>query len=270
MANFSEVGLGFAEFVALLLQETFDATLSAQNYQIEKFVELEKSLGLSNERFKELHLNDDMLLEKELDIFGSKLDRKVGLTADVIGIIEGIFEDTSGIIRQEKLTVKGLAALKTYVLESLVAEYKSQLNEVLNKVEAARLFVESGEIRAKLELTNLSREASDQGDTQTQNAAVKKKVNQASRSGDVVQNGGTTQPSVSYLSSTSVSIKGVKYEEIVDPETNKKTIIIDKGSVSGKSRVSFSMPSVRVTVRPASASSSSTLFSEVIIKFTAA
>jgi len=263
MEDFGEVSLGFAEFVSQLLQETFDATLSAQSYQLEKISELESSLNLPNERFREMYLSEDMLLEKELDIFGAKLINQMELSSDVMDIIEGLFDDTSSIVIAGKLTNEGLNKLQAYVLESLVAERKNALRGLINKTEMTRLMVDSGEIRAKLELTNLSQNLAAQGGNTDSKSLRKSKESVTDKTPAKEPN----KASIDELSSAYVSLKGIKMREIIDPETNRKTLIVDKESISNKLNIDFSMPSVRIVAKPASVSSSSNLFSEVIIKF---
>ena len=70
MQNIQEVSLGFAEFVSQLIQETFEAILSSQNYQLERYAELQGRLNLPNEAYRTAYNIDDKVGERVQQYFG--------------------------------------------------------------------------------------------------------------------------------------------------------------------------------------------------------
>lgn len=241
MNSFSEVGLGFAEFVSQLLNETFDSVLTAQNYQLEKYVELENARNLSQERFFALYLDNSVLLERALDIFGLPIKVKMAVESTVLAAMEDIFEDTTNMINKGQLTQDGYLAIQAFLLENVVNERKSMLDALLNKMEAARLVIDSGEIRAKLEFSNLH-EATTTTDTGRKSRA--------------------RQPQ-----NIPGRIKNIDIKEYIDPTTKQKTLIVDKTTIPDGIDVKTIIPDVRVIARPVKMTTNSNLFSEVVIKF---
>ena len=77
MSEFKQVSLGFAEFVGQLLNETFEATLEAQQHQLRRVAELEAALTLPDELFLHLHVDQDTVLEKEMAIAGAPIARQM-------------------------------------------------------------------------------------------------------------------------------------------------------------------------------------------------
>lgn len=255
--NFDKVSLGFAEFVSQLLHETFDAVLSAQNYQLEKYSEFEKALSLSNGQFKELYISDDEINEKEIKIFGVSIKDKIQITSDLMTSIKEIVKDFNieKGIEKNKLTNFGAAILEQKVIELLADEKKEKLRQLINKSEMVRLMVDSGEIRAKLELSNLYQsEAAEL----PQESSTKKRTAAPGKTGS-----GTQQT----MQAKEVELKGIKIQEILDPVSKQKTLIIDRASLKGSTDVSALMQKVRIVATPSQSTSNSNLFSEVVIKF---
>lgn len=255
--NFDKVSLGFAEFVSQLLHETFDAVLSAQNYQLEKYLEFEKALSLSSRQFKELYISDDEINEKEIKIFGVSIKDKIQITSDLMTSIKELVKDfdVEKGIEKNKLTNFGAAILEQKVIELLADEKKEKLRQLINKSEMVRLMVDSGEIRAKLELSNLYR--SDTAEL-PQEGAAKKRTTAPGKTGF-----GTKQ----IMQAKEVELKGIKIQEILDPVSKQKTLIIDRASLKGSTDVSALMQKVRIVATPSQSTSNSNLFSEVVIKF---
>jgi hypothetical protein len=136
MENFSEVGLGFSEFVGQLLQETFDATLSAQNHQLEKYRELQEALNLSSDAFKKDYLNAEMIADKELAQFGVLIENLGVIKDDQLSYLETQFDSLKGIVYRGKLTKDGVQKVKNLTIENLVDEYKSSIELLLNRAES--------------------------------------------------------------------------------------------------------------------------------------
>lgn len=256
MEDFSKVSLGFAEFVSQLLHETFDGVLSAQSYQLEKYIELEKALSLSNQQFKELYIGDEEIKNKEIELLGVSVDEIVNVSNELKVLIKNSFEDfdESGFIVKNKLTASGKSFLKQKTLDKLIAEKKDKLNLLVNKSEMLKVVVDSGEIRAKLELSNLYK--SDTANTKQLKSTRKEIV---SKSTDTK----TTLP----LTAKEIDIKGLKVTEITDPQSLQKTLLIDKSLINKISKQSELSDKVRLVAVPAQVSSSSNLYSEIVIKF---
>lgn len=261
MEDFSKISLGFAEFVSQLLHETFEATLSAQNYQIEKYLEIENILKLPNKRFFELYLNKELLEEKTLNVFGAPIVNQMNLSVETISIMEDLFDDISKFVKSGKLTVDGFNAIHNEMLNQLVTEKRSVFQNIMNNTELARLVVDSGEIRAKLELSNLSQNLAAEGQTTTLKSSNTKK--QTTRFSDKQE----VKPASSVITGKSILSNNIKVTEINNAETSDKIWIVDKSSFTDKSNVAFSIPNVRIIAKPATTSSNSNLLSEVIIKF---
>lgn len=264
MANFNQVSLGFAEFVSQILHETFEATLSAQNHQLEKYLELENSLKLSKNRFKELFLTDDSLLEREQDIFGVRLEKSMVLSNDTISTIELLSDDSANIISGGKLTQNGFDKLKEIVLDNLVEERKNLVQEIINKTEMTRLIVDSGEVRAKLELSNLS-----ESFPQSQPEEISKTKDSSEEIRTVSKENiiATDQILETNLPSKLIQYENVRINDIRNSETNERTLLIDKSSISNNTKFESRIPSVRIVAKPAAMSSNTNLLSEIIIKF---
>lgn len=260
MNSFNEVGLGFAEFVSQLLNETFDSVLSAQNYQLEKYIELENARNLSTERFFELYMDDEILEQRELDIFGISLLAKKVLSAEVIATIEEELGTTDGIVFKNRLTKNGYTEIQNFIKETVVNERKSLLDTLLNKTELARLVVDSGEIRAKLELTNLH---DQDDDTAAAGKTASKRVIKPTKTPVTENNPIAEKPAPEGFS---VRDK-LQIKEFIDPETKGKTLIVDKNSIPEGLGIKSLIPDVRVIAKPVKMTATSNLYSEVVIKF---
>ena len=268
MAEFSKVSLGFAEFVSQLLHETFDAVLSAQNYQLEKYSALEKALGISTRDFRESFVNDDEIKEKEVELFGAPLSENMIIPDDLLSRVKELVPDfgpemQDKAIRKGKLTSYGVTLFADVPLESLVAEKKGEIRQLVNHSDMVRLIVDSGEIRAKLELTNLYQST----DTEPVRDDDPKKEPPPELS-DPPGKGATVKPASGATPTLKrQGLKEIKMKEIEDPVSKQKTLIIDKASVQKSATFAGSMPNVRLIATPATSTSNSNLFSEVIIKF---
>lgn len=262
MEDFGKVGLGFAEFVSQLLHETFDATLSAQNYQLEKYLDLEKALNLSPARFRELFISDEEANEKETDMFGTTLVANMTVSQTLLEIIAALVEDYSSIIFNKKLTNTGYSILRQMVNEALVRGKKDNLRLLLNKSEMAQLMVESGEIKAKLELSVLSK---TQDATPASNPAGVRAANIAAE--DETRQQTSDQLKYGNFSSKVLDVKGVKVTELKDDETNQRILIINKSDDLNEVAKFSALPDTRIIATPVQSTTSGNLFSEITIRF---
>lgn len=290
MSDFSKVGLGFAEFVSQLLQETFDATLSAQNYQVEKYLELEKALSLSENLFKERYLTDEDISAAELEVFGVSLQNQMTLNDDLLSIIKEIAEDSeeitaSEIVSQNKLTSRGFDFLNEYIVSVLIETRKSNIQEMINRNDMARLVVDSGEINTKLEFSNVSLGSggpvpvpSPQRNIAPTAGRTPQPVQQPSdvpiiAPGDPTDRFPTPDliddrlPDQPVRASASGLTPRVKTRELIDPETNERTILLEKDTLEQPDKISSVLPGVRLIARPIRSNSSSNIYSEITIKF---
>lgn len=261
MEDFGKVGLGFAEFVSQLLHETFDATLSAQNYQLEKYLELERALKLNSEQFRAQFIADEDVDERETEMFGTSLVAGMSVSQSLLEIIAALIEDYFGIVYNKKLTSKGYTTLRQMVVDALVAEKKDNLRLLLNKSEMAQIMVESGEIKAKLELSVLSK---TQDSSSTSNVTGVKSAANLTED-DPIETSGELKKGK--FSSKIIDVGGVKFRELKDAETNQRVLFIDKSEVAGRVEKISTLPDTRIVATPLQTTTTSNLFSEITIRF---
>lgn len=281
MVEFSKVSLGFAEFVSKLLHETFDATLSIQQYQLEKFLELEEALNLSTSKFQELYINSEEIEDRESEdvnikeiedreneIFGVILEHKMQVSQKLLDGIAFLKIKEDGIIWNKSLTKKGFVLLRdkvkkilkeerrSEIIEIITQKKKNLIQELINRTDMVKLMIQSGEIRAKLELSNFLEDVvTDKTEKNTRNEKKKKTTNES-----------LPIPMTSKLFELS-KLRGIKFREISDLQ-GEKAIIIDKDTIKNKPATINFMPNVRLIAKPAqSKHSSSEFYSEVTIKF---
>jgi hypothetical protein len=268
--DFSKVSLGFAEFVSQLLHETFDAVLSAQNYQLEKYSEFEKALSISNEKFKELYLSDADIKSKEIEIFGVALAEKMIISDVLIAVITGTVKDfdQAKAISNNTLTKFGFDISQQAVLSAIVEEKKGNLRHLINNSEMVRLMVDSGEITAKMELSNLYQNTANESTSTISNDPLK--IPSTPPHPPLPEKKATAStPGLTPLATGSkiFDLKGIKVSEVLDPVSKQKTLLIDKSSIKNNVVVSNLIPKFRLVATPAQITSNSNLYSQVVIKF---
>ncbi len=247
MADFQYVSLGFAEFVGQLLTETFEATVNAQQYQLRRYAELQAAIDLPDEQFLQQYIDPQFVLAREVQIAGAPLARQMPLSSDRQALILELteeFEDES-VIFKNRLTNYGFDALRQVVDAQLVNEQKATLQALLSRLEQARLVVDSGEITAKLELHSLYQNttSTNSSDGKMPLADIKKRV------------------AADYQT---VQMTGIK--ELVDADTQQKTLLVDAAALDKQLAATADSP-LRITARPLPASTSSSVFSQVTIRF---
>lgn len=256
MPDFKEVSLGFAEFVSELIQETFDAILSSQNYQLERYAELESKLNLPNEIFVENFVSDKEIEAKKYEYFGFEIKKQMLVDDSFRNFLFDNFESNKNLIFNNKLTNAGFDVITEFIANLLVDEQKAILNTLINKSKISNVVVDSGEITAKLELTNLYTGL----DTASSASIPLPKVLPASidiNKKKLLKNG---------LSLPSYKDK-IDVIEFVDEKTDQTTVLIDKGTVDNINDSNFEIPNVRLSVRPVKLTESSNLYSEIKINF---
>ena len=263
--DFSKVSLGFAEFVSQLIYETFDAILDSQNYQIDKYLGLEKALNTANTEFAKKYLSLEEINEHIFNEVGFDLKANMIMTAEQIGVLSNILSRIeSSEILKSKLTKIQYDLIHNHLLENLINQKKSKIQMFVERPELARLFVDSGEIKAKLNLFCLNEEIqpnSNPSNKTTMNTKLKKETIPINErvSFEVKKLDFSKMESLSKVST-------LKAKEVIDKETGLKTILIDKESIKNK-ELNFNIPTTRIVANPLNSSSSSTISSEVTIKF---
>jgi hypothetical protein len=256
--DFSKVSLGFAEFVSQLIHETFDAILDSQNYQIEKYLGLEKALNTSILEFKQKYLSDQEVKDFILEELGFELKANIILKVEQLTALNNIFTEigTSEAVKT-RLSITQYNLIHSFLLEKLVNEKKSKIRMFVERPELARLFVDSGEIKAKLNLFVLN-------ENTTGTNPMVKKLSAAQTFNE------KTSFEISKLDFSSLQnvdkYSNLVANEILDKETGEKIILIDKASLINK-EINFNIPTSRIIAKPINTASSTTISSEVTIKF---
>ncbi|MCA6062131.1 hypothetical protein [Thalassolituus marinus] len=245
MSDFQYVGLGFAEFVGQLMTETFEATLNAQQYQLRRFAELQEAIDLEDDAFLQRYVDPQLVLNREVLIAGAPLARQMVIARERQAYILEITEDYEDetIIYKNRLTNYGFDALRDVIDGTIVAEKKASLQALLARMEQARLVIDSGEINAKLELSSLYQSTPTDG--AEAGAAVKKRL-------------------VAPTAELSLAAGGIK--ELVNAETLEKTVLMDADMLEQSLAANADSP-VRISAKPLPASTSSSVYSEVTIRF---
>lgn len=263
--EFSKVSLGFAEFVSQLIHETFDAILDSQNYQIDKYLELERALNTSNSEFSKRYLSPEEINEHIIYELGFELNTNLILTDEQIGILSDILDR----IESKEVVISKLSKIQydiiyNHLLELLINIKKSKIQMFVERPELARLFVESGEIKAKLNLFCLNEDINQVANPETKSTSNTKLKKEPIPISD------KALFEVKSLDFSKIQILGkptsVKAKEVIDKETGLKTILIDKESIKN-TELDFNIPTTRIVANPINSSSSSTISSEVTIKF---
>ncbi len=257
MENYKEVSLGFAEFVSQLIHETFDAILSAQNYQLEKYEELERMLNISDATFKEQYITETQIKDKELDFFGFEIIEHMIINQEFTDFLMEQFQNPQNFFSKNRLTSNGFNAIKSFVSNLLVEEKKSMLNHLVNKSNSVNIVVDSGEICTKFELSNLYNYSNQQENTELQKIKKNKIDTNESRL------------DFSKIDRTEnlLNKRAIKFTEIIAPESKKTTILIDKSEIINEAKTNFSIPPVRLVAQPVKMINNSNLFTELKINF---
>jgi hypothetical protein len=253
-----EVSLGFAEFVSQLIQETFDAILSSQNYQLEKYAELESKLNMANNVYLKNYISEDQIEERKLDYFGFKVEKQMVISEAFNQFINENFESEKKLVHNNKLTILGYDIIHEFISNLIVEEQKGVINTIINKSNSTNLVVDSGEITAKLELSNLYTQEEET------DADVKADMDAGSRLKNVDFGKPTRTEKEVLLPSFNRKIKVIDH---VDVSTGKSTILIDKSTVDTITDSNVLIPNVRLSVQPTKMSSSSNLYSEIKLSF---
>jgi hypothetical protein len=256
--DFTKVSLGFAEFVSQLIHETFDAILDSQNYQLDKYTELEIALNTPNGMFQKNYLSEEDIKEYQLSIFGIELKANIPVTETISSTLNDIIstENIHKATQGNALTEYGLSALTEFSLSKLIELKKSKIRTLVNHSELARIMVDSGEIKVKLEMFCLNE-------------------SNAVASSNTPSPKGLSRVSASTIKKSKFDIREIKFDnvhdikvkELLDNKTQQKTLLIDKSSLMQSTSIKNSIPTLRLIANPLPSSTTTNVFSEVTIKF---
>lgn len=296
MQNIQEVSLGFAEFVSQLIQETFDAILSSQNYQLERYAELQGRLDLSTDAYRQAYGIDEKVEDRMVQYFGFIVTRQTAVNQALNDFLVDNFDDPASFTTTNgRLSQQGLDDIKDLMAESIISEEKTILNTLVNQSEASRLVVDSGEITAKLELSSMfmdnQTDDDNTGGVQTPNKeqesgntklleGVPKIVNPNPKipntnTGEDKDPDGiketTSNPTkdpgaVNQLLLPSYN-RNIKVFQFQNTDSGKNTLLIDRNQFDAVNNSSVLIPNVRLSAQPTKLTSNSNLYSEVKISF---
>ena len=253
MSEFERVSLGFAEFVGQLLNETFEATVEAQQHQLRRSAELEAALNLNDTLFLQTYVDQQTVLDKEMEIAGAPIARQMllhdSVQAGILSLTEEYEEES--IIYQNRLTNYGFESLREVIDEIVVEEQRARLNALISWMDVTRLVVDSGEINAKLELNTLLESSSSDSGLTSQQTPTKKRLD--------IKDSTIESASLNELSLS--QYEGVK--TYFDEKSKETTLLIDKSIVTSPQEP---LP-LRMTAKPLTTSTKSSVYSEVTIRF---
>lgn len=249
--NYKEVSLGFAEFISQLIRETFDAIVSSQSYQLEKYNELNSKLNMSNESFAEEFIDSEQIEQKIKDVFGKTFSQLEIIEDEIIDFLKSNFVDISELIIEDEgnqfsITPKGVLELQSLFSDRLVEEKKGIIRQIINGSNSVNLVVDSGRIEAKLELTNVY--SAPPEDVKSKKAL--KKIKKQTK-----------------LNAIPKIISNIKPIKIPGIEGKNDTVIISKEDLKEAGKKDFDIPTLRITANPLKATTSSNLYSIVEINF---
>jgi hypothetical protein len=251
------VGLGFAEFVGQLLRETFDAVLDAQNHQIQRIAELEQQLSLDTLEFAQRFLSAEDIAAETVALYGSNLQERMKPTPQMERVLVELLgsADVKTALFRGTLSRAGFEALKQYVLESLVEVAKERLRLVLQQVSAMRIVVDSGEVKAKLELSCWQ-------NTESLALPMPKVLDPK----DVKMQGSIGAQATRLTSLKELKMAGQSLATWVDQD-GSKSVVVESATGGVLAKPAIPLPGVRLMATPAKGSSQAHLMSEVTLKF---
>jgi hypothetical protein len=168
MSNSALNELGFAEFVAKLISDTFSAILSSQVEQKDKIAELDRLMAMSETEFLNMCLADEQMLmqvEEQLRLLfpsekepghtifaGASYQPKTPRKEESPAIFEMIgltLSKDEGDFKADKLTQNGVDRIYQAVIEPIAMQQRNSLASIIND-GIPKLIVDSGKVNAKL------------------------------------------------------------------------------------------------------------------------
>ena len=167
------IEVGFAEFIAKLVSEVFDAVVTSQLDQEKRIVELSAAAGLPSEEFAEHYVTNERTMEELERLFPGDSDKHP--TAIYVGApyrpkSKGVSElppiyailgitlqkgDYRVVKKQTVLTSSGVKKVKSVVRQHLAKEHQAAVKEIIRR-GLPRVIADAGRVNAKLTYQVLS------------------------------------------------------------------------------------------------------------------
>jgi hypothetical protein len=226
---------------------------------MDRYLELEAESNLNYTDFANKYIQEEELKEYTLMKLGFFPTTQISYTAEQLGQIQEVFLELESKEKvRSRLTNNQVSLLRNYFSKKLVDLKKSKIRFLLDRPELARIVVDSGEIKAKLELFMIQT-----NDTANTGNMTKVKMAQDTRMKDI--NSTSKFDFNSKLINESI---GSITKELIDSSTGDKIIYIDKAALLNSSNTkALLIPNTRMIAKPISSANSANISSEVIIKF---
>jgi hypothetical protein len=261
--NLNKVSLGFAEFVSQLIQETFDAIIGSQFYQIDKYAELLGVLNTPNNLFRKKYISEEEFINFQETLIGFIV--KPSMIIDLkIESLKIFFQEEvlTKMMLNNKLTEYGFHAIQELCENKLIEDKKNSIRKFINEQNSVRLTIDSGEIKTKLDLFCLNQTSTNEDikpkKTDTKDVDIKSELQEVNMKKEAF---------LVKDNQIKIGSKSINLQEIIDSETKQKTILIKKQDLISSSDKISSIPTARLVANPLSSSSTTNVFSEVTIKF---
>lgn len=186
--NLTPIDMGFAEFVAKLISEVFDAVVTSQAEQQEKFSELQDLITLSQESFIDHLLQQDSFIQQVDELLaehfptssdthlhaiysGAPYQPASGNSPESPAVFDRLgIKMTKSDFHGKNKTLRDSGVLKIY--RKAAEPYAFQKRNVISKLieqGLSNIVVDSGKINAKLTFsTNIANSAPEQEEPDTQ------------------------------------------------------------------------------------------------------
>jgi|CXWL01.1.fsa_nt_gi hypothetical protein len=268
--DLSQVSLGFAEFVGQVLRETFEAVTGAQAHQTERVTALLEALELSPPEFQAKFLEPQDLQAAEISLFGEALTERMRLTGRIEEQIRRIVPEAelADASARGTLSASGFQLLRRLALENAVAESKARMRAEVNQLGSTRLVVDSGEVKVKLELSNLYQSEATQppADSGTPTSGTRERPNPAKPPDIPSPPDPVREAREARLAFRDIQKEGLIVREVTDSVSSQKTVLLDRAGLQALA-AGRSVPDLRLVATPARQNSSSNVLSEVTIRF---
>lgn len=261
LMGYEKVSLGFAEFTAKLIEESFEAILSAQEYQIERYAKLTRAIN-GEENVPGLISSDDVESEIELR-FDSPLDEGAVISNKVSQLLT-LYSPDLAIKGGEVLTAEQAQDIRDVVSEALYEEKIGVLSSLLTQTIPPRIMVSEGEITTKLELSNFMPEEvippAGKADNQKAKPAIRGKAAAKLPLPDVA----IANPNDRNFG----FFDRIPVQRVTDPDGGK-VIMVGKPTAASNiaTQPSVFIPDLRLIAKPATQSSKSSMLAQLTIRF---
>ncbi len=247
------VNLGFAEFVSLLVRETFDSIVNSQLEQIIKIEEFNAVLTSNGDSFALQFIKDDDIKSEIEQVFSTDiLSNTIEYSAEEIKEITDLTSEiTTADFKNGKMLDSGKSKVVKYATSRIIERKKAVIQAALMSSLIPKLQIDSGEITAKLTFSVSQIEAARPDSAPNKRRVVRRGL------------------SINTSNLSSISALKNLGKEFIDPRSKEKFILIDKNQLMANNEaIKNPLPNIRLTVRQAeTATSNANVYSEVTIKF---